>query len=61
VAKTALRYGARLILNTDTHAPGDLITVERAKMIVRGAGLSDDDFKRMLDTSRVLVKKAMGV
>jgi histidinol phosphatase-like PHP family hydrolase len=61
VAKTALRYGARLILNTDTHAPGDLITVERAKMIVRGAGLSDDDLKRMLDTSRVLVKKAMGV
>ena len=61
VAKTALRYGARLILNTDTHAPGDLITVERAKMIVRGAGLSDGDFKRMLDTSRVLVKKAMGV
>lgn len=61
VAKTALRYGARLILNTDTHAPGDLITVERAKMIVRGAGLSDDDFKRMLDTGRALVKKAMGV
>jgi putative hydrolase len=61
VAKTALKYGARLILNTDTHAPGDLITEERAKMTVQGAGLSEDDFTRMLDTSRMLVKKAMEI
>ena len=61
VAKTALKYGAWLILNTDTHAPGDLITVEKAKMIAQGAGLIENNFSRMLDTSSMLVKKAMGV
>jgi histidinol phosphatase-like PHP family hydrolase len=60
VAIKALKYGARLILNTDTHAPGDLITLEKAKLIAQGAGLSEADFSRMLDTSKKLLKKAMG-
>ena len=59
VARAALKCGARLIVNTDTHAPEDLISLEKAKMTAQGAGLSEDDFSRMLDTSRELVKKAM--
>jgi histidinol phosphatase-like PHP family hydrolase len=59
VAKTALKYGARLIVNTDTHAPEDLISLDRAKMTAQGAGLREDEFSRMLDTSRELVKKAL--
>lgn len=60
VAKSALNYGAQLIVNTDAHAPDDLISLERAKMTALGAGLSEGDFCRMLDTSRALVIKAMG-
>lgn len=40
VAKVAEEVGARLILNNDTHAPGDIITGEQALKIARGAGLS---------------------
>jgi putative hydrolase len=61
VAKTALKYGAQLILNTDTHAPDDLITLARAKMTAQGAGLGEVDFIRMLNASSALVKKAMGI
>ena len=59
VAKTALHYGARLILNTDSHSPGDLIALEQARMTALGAGLSSDDFVNMLEVSRMLVKKAL--
>jgi len=61
VAQKALKFEARLILNTDTHAPGDLITLEKAGLIARGAGLSPDDFAKMLTNSRALVEKATGV
>jgi len=60
VAQTALKYGARLILNTDTHSPGDLLVLEKAKITAQGSGLSGDDFIKMLDVSRMLVKKALG-
>ena len=59
VAKTALKYGARLILNTDTHSPGDLLILEKAKMIAQGSGLSSDDFAKMFDESRRIVKKVL--
>lgn len=44
VATLAKRYHARLLLNTDAHTPSDLITVEFAKRIARGCGLSDEDY-----------------
>ncbi len=59
VAKTALKHGARLILNTDAHSPGDLLVLEKAAMTAQGSGLSHDDFVRMLDVSSMLVKKAL--
>ena len=58
VAKTAQKYGAQLILNSDTHSPGDLIALDKAKMIAQGSGLSSDEFGRMLEASSRLVKKA---
>jgi putative hydrolase len=41
VAALAREVGASLIVDTDAHAPGDLITREQAEHIARGAGLSD--------------------
>ncbi len=55
VAKTALKFNAPLILNTDSHSPKDLISRERAETIARGAGLSDADLSEMFKNSERLV------
>jgi histidinol phosphatase-like PHP family hydrolase len=39
VAATALAAGAQLVVDSDAHAPGDLIARETAARIARGAGL----------------------
>ncbi len=44
VAALAKKHGAGLVINTDSHAPGDLIDSDFARKVVKGAGLSDDDF-----------------
>ena len=50
VARTAMEVGAKLVVNSDGHAPGDLLTEELARQIVIGAGLSEGDFKPILET-----------
>lgn len=47
VAKIAEKTGAKLLINTDTHEPGDLIDKNMAKRIVCGAGLNEKDFEIM--------------
>jgi len=47
VAKLAAEAGAKLVINTDTHAPSDLINREQAIKIVLGAGLTEEDFNLM--------------
>jgi putative hydrolase len=42
VALTAQIVGAKLVVNTDTHDPADLITQEMAQLVAAGAGLPDD-------------------
>jgi histidinol phosphatase-like PHP family hydrolase len=37
----AREAGAPLIVNTDSHGPGDLITRGQAELIAKGAGLTD--------------------
>lgn len=40
VAAAAARAGARMVINTDTHEPGDLVTRAFAERVLRGAGIS---------------------
>ncbi len=47
VAALARKHGVGMVVNTDTHAPSDLRDREGARRVVRGAGLTDDDFKKM--------------
>src|SRR6056297_39337 len=47
VAQIAKKVGARLVVNTDSHAPQDLIDSNTARRIVSGAGLGEDDFVEM--------------
>ncbi len=57
VAKLAVEMGARLVLDTDTHAPSDLITEEHALAVARGAGLSEDQIRAMFMNSEQLVER----
>ena len=47
VAQLAQKVGAPLVVNTDAHAPEDLIDSNTARRVVNGAGLSEDDFVEM--------------
>jgi len=40
VVRMAREAGARLVLNTDTHTPGDMIDQEMARLVARAAGLA---------------------
>ncbi len=58
VARIAGEAGAKLVIDTDTHEPGDLITDEFAEAVLRGAGLSADKIADVLRNSRTLADKA---
>lgn len=55
VARLAGKIGAKLIINTDTHTPGDLIDSDFAKQIVRGAGLDEGSFAIMQENAAALI------
>jgi histidinol phosphatase-like PHP family hydrolase len=55
VAGLAIKHGAKMILNTDSHEPSDLITGEFARQVALGAGLSARDFDRMQENARSLL------
>ncbi|MCC6503133.1 MAG: histidinol phosphate phosphatase domain-containing protein, partial [Deltaproteobacteria bacterium] len=57
VAALAKKLGARMLLNTDSHAPGDLISDERAEKVALGAGLDKEDFRRIQQNALSLLKK----
>jgi putative hydrolase len=57
VARLALEMGASLIVNTDAHSPGDLITREQAQRIARGAGLSDAACQTLFADAEALARR----
>lgn len=57
VARLAEKTGARLVINTDSHDPSDLVNDEEARRIVLGAGLSSAEFDRMQRNAAELVTK----
>lgn len=57
VANIAREVGNKLLVDTDTHSPDDLITFEKSYEIARGAGLSDEEaMKAIVDNPRELLK-----
>ena len=56
VARLAEKIGAKMVINTDTHAPGDLIDDELAKQVICGAGLSEKYFDTMQANAAALIK-----
>ncbi len=59
VAHIARSAGAKLVVDTDTHAPEDLITRERAIQIARGAGLSAREAEEALKNSKDLLSSIL--
>ena len=58
VARVAIAAGATLVIDTDTHEPGDLITDEFAESILLGAGLNKERIEEVFRNSRELASKA---
>ncbi len=61
VARLAEKNGTKMIINTDTHAPGDLIDDEAAKQIIHGAGLNEAYFVKMQENAAALIQKVCRV
>jgi histidinol phosphatase-like PHP family hydrolase len=48
VARIAQRSGVRLVVNTDTHTPSDMMDQARARQVARGAGLTEAEAEAAL-------------
>ena len=59
VLKMARKTNAPLILNTDSHAPQDLVSKEKARKIALGAGMTEEEIGIMFQNSEALVKKVI--
>ncbi len=57
VARMAVKTRARMVYNTDAHAPGDFTPWETAVRIIRGASLSEADAERMQENARELLDR----
>jgi putative hydrolase len=57
VARVALATGANLVVNTDGHAPEDLLTEARRLAVARGAGLTAEQTAQTARNSAALVEK----
>jgi len=57
VARLAMKVGAKLLINSDAHGPGDLMTPDFARRVAIGAGLSEEEFKAVRYNAEELLKK----
>jgi len=57
VVSLARKYNAKVIINSDAHSPEDLITLSRAKKILLGAGMTEDEVKKAFQNSQILMEK----
>ncbi len=55
VAMLAKKTGAKLVINTDSHAPEDLIDEKMSKKIVCGAGLTENDYDMMQKNASLFI------
>ncbi len=60
VAQFARECGAPMVLNSDTHSPGDILNDELRRKTILGAGLDASYLETMVDNSLKLVEKRKG-
>ncbi len=59
VATMARKYGAGLVFSTDAHAPGDLMGMDMATSVARGAGMSNREIDNMFKNAILLTNQIM--
>jgi len=57
VARLAGETGASLVLNSDTHSPGDMMTETLARKVAEGSGLPPSAFAELQSNARLLLKR----
>jgi len=57
VAAMARKHGAALVINTDTHSPGDLVVSEFARRVARGAGMTEAETAKAFRNSEEIVRR----
>ena len=60
VARLAKEIGAGMVVNTDTHSPDNLITRDRARRVLVGAGLTEADAEKVLSNNERLLEVFRG-
>ena len=61
VVRVASEAGARIVLDSDAHEPGDLLTPDFAMKVARGAGLDEDEANYLLESAPLDLLKKVGV
>lgn len=61
VAALALQAGAPMVVDSDAHAPEDLLTEEFAKTVARGAGITHEQLRAVLQGNPVTLLERLGV
>ena len=61
VVKTAKAAGARMVLDSDAHAPGDLLTREFAMSVARGSGMDQEEAISLLDAAPLDLLRKIGI
>lgn len=60
VARLAQKRGAKLLVNSDGHQPGDYLTPERQRAVALGAGLTEAEFESLMLEARRLAEVFYG-
>lgn len=59
VAALARQCGAKLVVNNDAHAPGDLVGPDRRKLVALGAGMTAEEYQQTEHNAREILQRAM--
>ncbi len=54
VVQMAREHGAKLVINNDAHAPGDLLKPDMVRQVALGAGMNDDEIAAANSNSETL-------
>ena len=57
VVRVAQAAGTGMVLNSDAHAPGDLLSEEMSEKIALGAGIDKTALKQMLQNAETLIRR----
>ena len=61
VVKIAREVGAVMVLDSDAHAPEDLLTPELCLKVAKGAGLDDEEVHALLEENPLELLRKLGV